>query len=176
MRPKPVTGQLCIRSMKAKDLEAVHAIDKLSFSLPWPKSSYRYELEKNPASRLWVAEMEHDQGHHQVVGMIVIWRLVDEVHIATIAVEQAYRRQGIAYRLVFHALRNCVDEGYTFATLEVRESNLPAQALYHRFGFDVVGRRQGYYKDNNEDALLMSLQSLDPAHLEEIGYSAGKLG
>ncbi len=142
---------LLIRRMTLDDIEQVIAIDRASFSLPWPERSFRYELTDNPASRAWVAEADG-----RIVGMIVAWLLVDEAHIATLAAHPEYRRQGIARRLLIHTLRHLMDEGAVSSFLEVRESNLAAQEMYRKFGFEVSGRRPRYYKDNDEDAVLMS--------------------
>lgn len=146
---------LSIRRMVLTDLEQVVAIDHASFSLPWPARSFQFELTDNPASRSWVAVMD---GH--VVGMIVSWLIVDEVHIATIATHPDFRRQGIGAKLLIHALSSVKEEGAHRAFLEVRASNTVAQDMYRGFGFTEDGRRLRYYKDNNEDAILMSLREL----------------
>jgi ribosomal-protein-alanine N-acetyltransferase len=52
-------------------------------------------------------------------------------------------------------------EGAVTSFLEVRESNMPAQEMYRTFGYEAVGRRKRYYKDTDEDAILMSLNGLD---------------
>lgn len=140
-----------IRRMTLADIPQVVAIDQASFSLPWPERSFRFEVTDNPASRVWVAEIDG-----RVVGMIVVWLLVDEAHIATIATHPAYRRQGIASRLLIHALDSLKDEGAVNSVLEVRESNTAAQEMYRKFGFAESGRRHRYYRDNDEDAILMS--------------------
>ncbi|MCX8061506.1 MAG: GNAT family N-acetyltransferase, partial [Anaerolineales bacterium] len=77
-----------------------------------------------------------------------------------LAVHPDYRRRGIATKLLKTALRECARLGMRSATLEVRAGNLEAQALYRRFGFEVVGRRRAYYQDNHEDALIMTLSQI----------------
>ena len=52
------------------------------------------------------------------------------------------------------------------STLEVRASNLVAQKLYEKFSYHVVGQRPRYYRDNNEDAILMTVKGLGPAYLQ----------
>ena len=146
---------LLIRKMTLDDLPTVVELDKISFSLPWPERSFRYEVTDNPASRCWVAEVDG-----RVVGILVAWLLVDEVHIATIAIHPEFRRQGIGRRLLSHTLRRALDDGARSSFLEVRESNLAAQEMYRQFGYEATGRRKRYYKDNGEDAILMSLGSL----------------
>ena len=144
-----------IRRMTVEDVPAVVELDRRSFSLPWPERSFRFELTDNPASRCWVADLDG-----MVIGMIVVWLIVDEAHIATLATHPGYRRQGIGKRLLAHALIEMMREGARSSFLEVRESNLPAQAMYQKFGYEVSGRRRRYYRDNDEDAILMSLDSL----------------
>ena len=159
-----------IRAMAAGDLPRAHELDKICFSLPWPQRAFRYELEENAASSQWVAEVASgDEGQSTVVGLIITWLLVDEVHIATLSVDPQYRRMKIASQLICTALRAEVARGATSATLEVRANNQAAQRLYYRFGFQVAGRRPGYYRDNGEDALILTLHELDEDHLNIIG-------
>jgi ribosomal-protein-alanine N-acetyltransferase len=157
---------ICIRSMTLDDIEMVHSIDELSFSLPWPMRSYRYELLENPTSRLWVAEAQATDGMKQIVGMIVVWVVIDEAHIATLAVHPDFRGMGIAKKLLIVSLRDAINNGLRLATLEVRANNLIAQKLYAEFGFTVAGRRPRYYRDNDEDALIMTLQRLGNEYLQ----------
>ena len=149
-----------IRKMTVEDVPSVVALDQMSFSLPWPERSFRFELTDNPASRCWVAEVDG-----RIVGMIVNWLLVDEVHVATIATHPDYRRQGIAKELLSHSLRYMNGEGAVSSFLEVRESNTAAREMYCKFGYEETGRRKGYYKDNNEDAILMTLEKINVARL-----------
>jgi [ribosomal protein S18]-alanine N-acetyltransferase len=147
---------LLIRKMTLEDIDQVVAIDEASFSMPWPPRSFKFELTDNPASRSWVAEIEG-----QVVGIMVAWMIVDEIHIATIATHNDFRRQGIGEKLLIHTLKSAKEEGAITSFLEVRESNRFARQMYNKFGYVEVGRRRHYYKDNNEDAILMSLDSIN---------------
>ena len=144
-----------IRKMTLDDIEQVIAIDRVSFSLPWPERSFRFELTDNPASRCWVAEVDG-----KIVGIIVVWLIVDEVHVATIATHPEFRRQGIAKNLLSYALQHMSMEGAQSSFLEVRASNLVAQDLYRKFGFEESGVRRRYYRDNDEDAILMTLSAI----------------
>lgn len=157
---------ISIRPMQPEDLVNVHTIEQASFPTPWSLNSYRNELIGNPAANMWVAEMENEDGGKQVIGMIVVWLIMDEAHVGTIAVDLTFRRQGVACQLLTTALLACSQKGAVTAALEVRESNLAAQALYQRFGFKLVGRRLRYYRDNHEDALLMNLFELNPGLIE----------
>ena len=146
---------LIIRKMTVEDVPAAHELDILSFTLPWPERSLRYEVSGNPAARCWVAELDG-----RLVGMLVLWMIVDEAHIATVATHPDFRRQGIAKCLLAEALESAYNEGAQRALLEVRAGNEVALKMYARFGFEEVGRRERYYKDNNEDAILMTLSRL----------------
>lgn len=156
-----------VRRMTKDDLPQVQAIDQLSFSLPWPASAYRYELEQNLNSRSWVAEVE-TAGQKRIAGMIVVWLILDEAHIATIAVHPEYRHKGIARRLIRLGLIDAIRRGAVQATLEVRAGNWIAQKLYHSLRFEVVGRRLRYYQDNNEDGIIMTVDNLDEAYIRWI--------
>jgi ribosomal-protein-alanine N-acetyltransferase len=147
---------LAIRRMTLEDVPTVHEIDTLSFSLPWPERSFRFELTENPVSRGWVAE-----SGGRIAAMLVLWLIVDEAHIATIATHPDFRRQGIGERLMIAALLSARAEGAARAFLEVRAGNAGALALYKKYSFVVAGIRPRYYKDNNEDAILMNLENLN---------------
>jgi len=146
-----------IRRMTVDDVPVVSQLDRLSFSLPWPEYAFYYEIKDNSAARCFVAETDEKR----VVGMIVSWVILDELHIATLAVHPDYRRQGIGELILTEALQDGRQAGTRYALLEVRARNEAAQNLYRKFGFKVVGRRPRYYKDNGEDAILMNLDDLE---------------
>ncbi|MBI5964608.1 MAG: ribosomal protein S18-alanine N-acetyltransferase [Chloroflexi bacterium] len=150
-----LSGPMKIRKMTLADLAQVVAIDQVSFSLPWPERSFHFELTENEASRCWVVESEG-----RVVAMLVGWFVIDDIHIATFATHPDFRRQGIGEKLLSHVLRTARGEGALTSFLEVREGNLAAQEMYRKFGYVVSGRREHYYNDNGEAAILMTLGSL----------------
>jgi [ribosomal protein S18]-alanine N-acetyltransferase len=170
---------ITVRRMREEDIDQVVLLDQMSFSLPWPPSAYRNELQ-NPGGRTWVAETSlseplafmppigspfkeliRNPGETAIAGMLVLWLILDEAHIASVAVHPQMRHIGIGRELVRTALVNAAGEGAVSALLEVRAGNLTAQNLYREFGFEVVGKRAHYYKDNSEDALLMTLEPLE---------------
>ncbi len=148
--------------MTIEDIPQVRAVDEASFAMPWSEHAYKFEVLENRVSVALVAEAPESG---QVVGMVVVWVVLDEAHIATIGVHPAWRRRGLGRLLLASALLESIRRGAAMATLEVRVSNEPAQALYRQFGFEIAGRRPRYYTDNNEDALLMTAFSLDEAFL-----------
>lgn len=152
-------AEIIIRPMTLDDLPEVQIIDRMSFPLPWSERSYRFEIQENPAAHLLTAERVEEPARI-LIGYVGFWIIVDEVHISTLAVHPLYRRQGIGERLLIVALRMACDIGAEIATLEVRVSNQAAVCLYRKYGFEIIGRRKRYYRDNGEDALLMTLQDL----------------
>ena len=157
-----------IRPMQITDLEQVLSIDQNSFNVPWPKSAYIYELTENQKSMVLVAELAHLPYTHRIVGMIVVWLIVDEAHIATLAVHPGYRRRGVAKELITAGLRDAQKKGAVEATLEVRKSNKVAQELYRCFQFEIAGRRPRYYRDNHEDAVIMTVKGLDDDYFSDL--------
>ncbi len=161
----PVMQKIQIRRMTSADLDTVADIDSISFSLPWPRNSFEYEL-RNPVSRLWVLEVEDSSGLKRLAGMICAWVIENEGHIATFAIHPDFRRLGLGGRLLGTALLDAAREGVELVYLEVRRSNLAALQMYEKFGFRMTSIRAGYYSDNHEDALMMTLEDLDPLRLQ----------
>ncbi|MBO4954495.1 MAG: ribosomal protein S18-alanine N-acetyltransferase [Clostridia bacterium] len=128
-------------------LEDLLKVEENAFSKPWSRQQFLGELASD-ATRYFLAEADG-----QIVGYAGAWLIVDEVQITNIAVHSDYRRRGIGKALLTHLLNATQKEGATFYSLEVRRSNLPAQALYKSQGFSVQGERKNYYGD--EDALIM---------------------
>src|SRR4030066_2383865 len=95
-----------------------------------------------------------------LIGIAGFWVMVDEAHITTLAVRDAYRRQGIGEQLLIEIIERAAQLNANVVTLEARVSNKQAQALYQKYGFQKVGVRRAYYTDNGEDAILMTTDSL----------------
>jgi len=152
---------LQIRIMQDEDIKQVTEIDRSSFTLPWPPRSFLFEIHENAYSLPLVAEFTSDDGCKEISGFLVVWIIIDEAHIGTIAVAEKHRKKGIAEKLMKVGLSTAAQKGALSALLEVRRSNTPAITMYEKLGFVVDGVRPKYYKDNNEDAILMSLPNLD---------------
>ncbi|HEY9121837.1 MAG TPA: ribosomal protein S18-alanine N-acetyltransferase [Brevefilum sp.] len=161
-------AQLIFRPMTTSDLDQVAAIDRAAFPTPWPKDAFLYEIKRGRNSVCWVAEQVESDGEDQIVASIVIWLVLDEVHIGTLAVRPGYRSQKIGQKLLALTLLECLQRGARQALLEVRQSNEAAQALYRKFGFKAVGLRKDYYKDTHEDAVLMTLGTLNLENLAQL--------
>ncbi|OGC05203.1 ribosomal-protein-alanine N-acetyltransferase [candidate division WOR-1 bacterium RIFOXYA12_FULL_43_27] len=124
-----------------KELPEVIAIENLSFPFPWKPEQFSKNLPQ-----FYCAKIDD-----KVVGFIGIEKIHDEAHILHMAVDPAFRRQGIGKLMLEEALKTDASK----FILEVRESNSPARSLYESFGFKEAYRRKKYYNDNDEDALVM---------------------
>jgi [ribosomal protein S18]-alanine N-acetyltransferase len=137
-----------VRPMTPADVAAVAELEVTSFADPWPPSMFFEELSL-PGRAYVVVE---DGGHVAAYGGIM---LVDQdAHVMTIAVHPTRRREGLGTRVMLALFDAALEGGARHLTLEVRESNEAATALYQRFGFTAVGRRHRYYQDD-EDAIIM---------------------
>ena len=158
-------NETIIRRMRLKDLDGVAALEEATFARPWSRESFRQELTRNVAARYLVAEEDG-----RVIGYAGAWIILDESHITNIAVAENARGRGIGRKLTEELLQVLSNLGASYATLEVRVSNLRAQNLYKSLGFISVGKRKRYYEDNNEDAYLMvcdKMPEADPDFTEE---------
>jgi ribosomal-protein-alanine N-acetyltransferase len=141
------------RSTEA-DLDAVMAIDRLSFPVPWAQAAFADELTR-PWARL---EILRNADSGRVVAFCNYWLVADELHLLNIAVHPDERRRGHAARFLRHVLDEARRHRARVVSLEVRVSNRAATELYRKFGFREVGLRPKYYADNAEDALLLDLE------------------
>lgn len=112
-----------------------------------------------------------------VIGYAGMWLMVDEAHITTIAVREAWRGRGLGELLLASLVEAAMDVSVDRITLEVRVSNETAQRLYRKYGFRQEGLRRRYYSDNNEDAYIMSTGSIrDPQYRERFDKLVAELG
>jgi [ribosomal protein S18]-alanine N-acetyltransferase len=139
---------LSIRRLTYSDLPQVIAIERRSFPTPWSLAMFVLELSKPSGVCLAAVEGTRVVGHCICSRYDTVW------HVMNLAIDPVQRRRGIASALLEELLRRVPDAGARF-TLEVRQSNTAAIALYERFGFRAAGLRRRYYQDNGEDALVM---------------------
>jgi ribosomal-protein-alanine N-acetyltransferase len=140
------------RPITTADLDEVMAIERTSFRFPWSSGFFLQELQVARARSI-LAEIDG-----QIVGYILFWLLPGAIDIHNIAVHVDYRRRGIARLLLGKVVAEARNQSSLRVMLEVRKSNLPAQKLYQSLGFLTTGVRKGYYSDDGEDALAMSLE------------------
>lgn len=155
--------------MELMHLPEVMEIERNSFLDPWSEYAFKNELCDNPYAVYFVALDDK-----QVVAYIGGWLVIDQLHITNLAVDQRYRQQGIAMALLDRLLEYSWGEGIREATLEVRVSNNSAIKLYRKKGFVSVGRRPGYYLNNNEDALIMWKEMKGDGNLDDVDRECGR--
>ena len=143
---------IIIREMSANDLPEVIAIEDQCHAAPWTSNSFKYEIT-NKEAVLKVVEL-----NEQVIGYVCVRTILDMTHLLNISVMPEFRRLGIGSMLLYGVLQTLRQlKPDQVITLEVRESNTAAKKLYRKFGFEVKGRRKGYFKKPEEDALIMKL-------------------
>jgi len=137
--------------MSVDDLPQVHTIEHLIYRDPWSISSLSYELKNSDAI------LEVATSRESIIGYVCIRSILDVTHILKITVLPEFRRSGVAFHLLEKALQKLrqVKGENLYVTLEVRESNNAAISLYEKSGFKENGRRKGYYKSPDEDAVIM---------------------
>ncbi len=140
---------ITIREMQLGDTFSIAELEKECFSMPWPQQAVASELT-NPLS-LWLVA-ENDGCFAGYVGSQAV---LDEADMMNIAVSPAFRRKGVAQRLVLELVDRLAANAVRCLTLEVRASNESAISLYEKLGFIQVGRRPSYYQKPKEDALIL---------------------
>lgn len=166
-----------VELMQWGDVPQVMAIERKSFTLPWSDYTYRHELLDNRNAHYYVARRLNGRADRKpsgfwrqffrrstplpVVGYGGFWIVLDEAHISTIASDRQWRGRGIGELMLLAMIERSIELGAHEVTLEVRVSNTVAQSLYRKYGFEVVGRRPSYYRDNDEDADLMTVHKVN---------------
>lgn len=140
-----------LRLATEADLDALYAVETSAHAHPWTRDMLAAELSTAHA-RVWCAL----DAQGAVCGLLVFWVIADLVDILDVAVHTRMQRQGVARAMLDALFALAAQHATTEITLEVREHNAPALALYARAGFVAVGRRAGYYSDTGEAAVLMS--------------------
>ncbi len=176
-----------LRYMRQEDISQVLGIDQLSFPLPWSARSYTFEITDNNHSHMVclvlpvqkptppgligaLQRLRSGASEELIVGYGGFWLIDGEAHISTIAVHPDYRSRGLGEVLLAGMLGRGIALDAEYSVLEVRVGNTTAINLYRKYGFEVVGRRKNYYRDNGEDAFLMNAAPLDDAY--KAGFAA----
>ena len=136
--------------MTEEDVSAVAELEKKCFAVPWSEKSFHDEM-KNKLAVYFVAKSDD-----RCIGYAGFWNVSGEGGITNVAVLPEYRRQGIGSVLIAQMIKTAMQLKLDLLTLEVRKSNIAAQGLYKKYGFDIIGERKRYYSDNGEDAWIMT--------------------
>jgi [ribosomal protein S18]-alanine N-acetyltransferase len=141
-----------IRRLTPADLGEIERIERHAYPTPWSRSMFAGELAKPSSVCVGAYDEENLQ---RLAGYLIVSRYVDAWHIMNIAVDDAYRRRGVAKQLLDELFATTAGDSLRGYTLEVRISNQRAISLYEHAGFRITGVRRGYYTDNREDAYVM---------------------
>ena len=156
---KLLEQELQIVFLSREHVDDLAGLEKLCFTLPWDETQF---------SRLMTGE------HFKVLGIMDCGELKgylsflhvrDQAEIMNLAVHPGKRQKGLGKKLMKALLDYCRIHGVQWISLEVRMSNVPAISLYQGFGFKEVGRREKYYTDTGEDALVLQLELADALKL-----------
>lgn len=184
---------IAVREMRPEDIPQVQPIDREGFPNDWPPPDFKRELRNSMSHYMVATEVNSEEGitaaspapprglarllhrlrqardhpapsgSNPILGFCGMWFMLEEAHIISIAVKASHRRQGLGELLLASAIDRAAERGCTYVTLEVRASNLGAQALYRKYGFLQTGVRPRYYTDNDEDALVMTTDIITSA-------------
>jgi ribosomal-protein-alanine N-acetyltransferase len=181
--------------MTLEDVPTVSEVERAVFTMPWSAGAFRYELAHNHSAtylvlrytpwapkrrgipRQVVWRLPHpDEIDRSILGYGGLWMMLDEGHICTLGIRAEWRGRGLGELLLWSLIQAAHQRGASIVTLEVRESNAVAQGLYRKYGLEVAGRRKGYYTDNHEDALIMSIEGIDtPDYQARLAHKAKSL-
>ena len=151
------------RRLTVEDIDEVLRVENLSFSHPWTKDAYFHELAENELAYYYGIFWEK-----KLLAFGGFWLIVDEGHIANVAVDPDYRRQGLGELLMRRLIPFCIVQGGKKMTLEVRSRNLAAHSLYRKLGFKDAGLRRRYYDKPKDDAIIMWVDLLDCSIEKEV--------
>ncbi len=177
---------LTLRYMHNADIPEVVSIEQASFRPAWSSDSYRFEINRSQCSYMVVLETAIEQPttglrrlinrvrgkengtvKNALLGFGGLWKIEDEAHVSTIASHPAYRGKSYGEILLAGMIRRAIDLEAGYIVLEVRVSNTVAQNLYHKYHFDIVDIKRGYYQNDNEDAYDMRVE-LTPANRQKL--------
>jgi ribosomal-protein-alanine N-acetyltransferase len=158
----PLT-QIYLSEINQKFLSQLRAIDCACLGDFWSLETYQQEID---SPRSHVLGLTTD--NHELLGFGCLWEVLEEAHITVLAVRPEYQGQGLGKAIVWGLLKQARDRNLEWATLEVRESNQIAIAIYEKFGFKEIGRRKKYYEMTGDDALVLWCKGL---HTEGFGMA-----
>lgn len=139
------------RLQDERDLDGVLDVEAESFTNPWTRDMYAWELQNRSVCHIYVVRTPD----LPVAGFCAFWLVFDEIHINNVAIRPRFRGRGMGTALMQHVIAEGRRLGARRATLEVRASNAGARRLYERLGFYVAAVRRNYYSHPVEDALIL---------------------
>ena len=149
------TNPFVVRVMDRSHIPGALEIERASYPAPWSESVFINEMTSRNSVAIVALAGDTGETGRKVAGYLVGWIVADQVHIANIAVAAGHRRRGAGILMMNWLLEESVRRGCVSSSLEVRESNLAARAMYTRLGYRAVAIRKAYYSNPREDAVVM---------------------
>jgi ribosomal-protein-alanine N-acetyltransferase len=146
-----------VRPLRAEDIPQVSRIDREAFPTMLPPADFGREMQ-NPLAHYIVAEQV--DARDELAGFAGFWLMAGEAHIVNLAVREHHQQQGIGELLLLSLIKLAAHNETKMITLEVRASNDVARKLYAKYGFSIRGIRKGYYSDDREDAIIMTVDDI----------------
>jgi [ribosomal protein S18]-alanine N-acetyltransferase len=139
-------------------------LDQICWGSLWTAEGYLREIDSPNSSlltlNLFDSESTKCKSKPKIVGIACLWAIADEAHITLLGIAPDYRRQGFGTLLLLALLENAIAQKLGWATLEVNVNNFQAINLYKKFGFEIIGKRKGYYQSTGDDALILWLKKV----------------
>ncbi len=143
-----------LAAIKRADIDEILAIERQAFRHPWQRVHFENQLSDENACHYCV-RVDSEAAAGPLIAYVFMRLFGSQLHLLKIAVTTALQRRGIGSRLLEQCFSRETQRGARAVLLEVRPSNIPAVGLYRKTGFEVIGKRHGYYGDSQEDALVM---------------------
>lgn len=143
--------ELQLEYLRVEQLPQIVQLDQLCLGGLWSLAGYERELANQHSTTLVLSLLQPEN----VIGIGNFWAILEEAHITLLAIHPDYQGHGLGKLVLYFLLQQAQRQKLERATLEVKESNQKALALYQQFGFKMAGKRKGYYQKTNEDALIL---------------------
>lgn len=153
-----------IKPLTKSQIDKVVILDRLCLGGLWTAEGYLREIDSPNSTLLTLNLIE--LASCQIVGIACLWSILNEAHITLLGIHPDYQQQGFGSILFLSLLSDAIARKLEWATLEVNANNKKAINLYKKFGFEIVGKRKGYYQQTGEDALVLWLKEIQKPHFQ----------
>ena len=155
-----------IKPLTKFGVEEVTVLDRLCLGGLWTAEGYLREVNSPNSSLLTLNLTEQRDRKRQIVGIGCLWSILEEAHITLLGIHPECQQQGFGSLLLLSLLQDAIARKLAWATLEVNANNAKAINLYKKFGFEIIGKRKGYYQSTGEDALVLWLKKIQESDFE----------
>jgi [ribosomal protein S18]-alanine N-acetyltransferase len=162
---------LKINTLDPSQVLEIVELDRVCFGSLWTAEGYLREIDSPNSCLISLHILHIDNGEDEIsdgrlIGLACLWAIMEEAHITLLGVHPDYRRQGFGRLLLLTLFKDALLRKLERATLEVNINNLQAINLYQKYGFQIAGKRKGYYQKTGEDALILWRKGLNQPEFE----------